>query len=111
MNSGFASSFHESLGGIRPDEDHPGFQKFYLKPTFLEGLEWCEVSYKSPQGEIQSHWKRNIDEITWTITIPENSTALVKLPMYAAKKIKLNNKKVKNNRFELTSGKYDIIIK
>ena len=57
MNSGFAASFHESLGGIRSDENHPGFKKFYLKPTFLEKLEWCEVSHKSPQGEIKSYWK------------------------------------------------------
>ncbi|WP_159951821.1 family 78 glycoside hydrolase catalytic domain [Polaribacter septentrionalilitoris] len=111
MNSGFAASFHESLGGIRPDENNPGFQKFYLQPTFLEGLDWCEVSYKSPQGKIESNWKRNSESIIWSVTIPENSVAMVKLPLYNSKKIKLNNKKVKSNRFELTSGKYDIIIK
>jgi alpha-L-rhamnosidase len=111
MNSGFASSFHESLGGIRPDENHPGFQKFYLKPTFLEGLEWCEVSYKSPQGKIQSNWKRNEDTITWSVTIPENSTALVQLLMYKRNQIKLNNKKVKSNTFDLTTGEYVISIK
>lgn len=110
MNSGFAASFHESLGGIRPDENHPGFQKFYLKPTFLEGLEWCEVSYKSPKGKIESDWKRNGEIIVWSITIPENSSALVELPMYTSKQIKLNNKKVKHNSFELTSGKYLIKI-
>jgi len=38
MHSGFAASFHESLGGIRPDSDHPGFSKFILKPCFLPGL-------------------------------------------------------------------------
>ncbi|MFC2110028.1 family 78 glycoside hydrolase catalytic domain, partial [Bacteroidota bacterium] len=103
MNSGFAASFHESLGGIRPDENHPGFQKFYLKPTFLEGLEWCEVSYKAPQGKIESHWKRNKEKIVWSFTIPKNSTAFVQLPMFSKKQIKLNNKKVKSNRFELTS--------
>jgi len=111
MNSGFAASFHESLGGIRPDENNPGFKKFYLQPTFLEGLEWCEVSYKSPQGKIESNWKRKENKVVWKVTIPENSFAMVKLPMYNSKEIKLNNKKVKSNRFELTSGKYDIIIK
>ena len=111
MNSGFAASFHESLGGIRPDENHPGFKKFYLRPTFLEGLEWCDVSYKSPQGKIESHWKRNKGLITWSVTIPENSAALIQLPYYTSNQIKLNNKEVKNNMFELTSGEYVIIIK
>jgi alpha-L-rhamnosidase len=110
MNSGFAASFHESLGGIRPDENHPGFQKFYLKPTFLEGLEWCKVSYKSPQGEIKSNWKRTKEKITWMITIPKNSSAFIQLPAYASKQIKLNSKAVKNSTFELTSGKYIIDI-
>ena len=110
MNSGFAASFHESLGGIRPDENYPGFQKFYLKPTFLEGLEWCEVSYKSTYGKIESYWKRNKEKIIWSVTIPENSTALVQLPKYSLKYIKLNDKPVQSNVFELTSGKYEIII-
>ena len=111
MNSGFAASFHESLGGIRPDENYPGFKKFYLQPTFLEGLEWCEVSYKAPQGKIESNWKRKENKVVWSVTIPENSVAMVKLQMYNSKEIKLNNKKVKNNTFQLTSGKYVIIVK
>ena len=110
MNSGFAASFHESLGGIRPDENNPGLKVFYLKPTFLEGLEWCEVSYKSPQGKIESNWKRNSESIIWSVTIPENSSAFVQLPIYSSKQIKLNNKKIKSNTFDLTSGKYLITI-
>ena len=110
MNSGFSASFHESLGGIRPNENHPGFQKFYLKPTFLEGLKWCDVAYKSPQGEIKSNWKRNKSKISWSIVIPENSSALVQLPAYESKQIKLNKKKVKSNTFELTTGSYIINI-
>ncbi|WP_288956395.1 family 78 glycoside hydrolase catalytic domain [uncultured Polaribacter sp.] len=111
MNSGFSASFHESLGGIIPDEDHPGFQKFYLKPTFLEGLEWCEVGYKSPKGEIKSNWKRNKGKIIWSVTVPENSVASIQLQMYTSKQIKLNKKRVKSNTFELTSGEYVITIK
>ena len=111
MQSGFAASFHESLGGIRPNRDYPGFENFYLKPTFLKGVDWCEVDYKSPQGKIKSHWKRNKGVIIWSVTVPENSTALVQLPMYASKKIKLNKNRVKDNTFKLTSGTYTITIK
>jgi len=110
MNSGFAASFHESLGGIRPDENHPGFKKFFLKPTFLEGLNWCEVAYKSPQGKIESNWEKKGNKIIWKVTVPKSSKAQVQLPMFKAQQILLNKQVVTNNKFELTEGQYIIII-
>jgi hypothetical protein len=35
MHSGFAATFHESIGGIRPDTSEPGYQRIRLRPTFL----------------------------------------------------------------------------
>ncbi|MFK8058658.1 MAG: family 78 glycoside hydrolase catalytic domain [Polaribacter sp.] len=110
MNSGFAASFHESLGGIRPNENYLGFKQFFLKPTFLDGLDWVEVSYKSPQGKIESSWKKEDAKIIWSVTIPNNSKAIVQLPMYARNQIKLNNKVVKANEFQLESGSFTITI-
>ena len=110
MNSGFAASFHESLGGIRPDENNPGFKKFYLQPTFLEGLQWCELAFNSPQGKIESHWKREGGIITWSVTVPENTGALVRLFQYSKHEILLNNKKVTNNEFNLPAGSHVITI-
>ena len=110
MQSGFAASFHESLGGIRPNEDYPGFKKFYLQPTFLEGLNWVEVTHKSPQGIIESSWKKEGEETIWTITVPENSEGIVQLPHYQKQKITLNNTSVHANVFNVSSGKHIIRI-
>ncbi|SEQ76964.1 alpha-L-rhamnosidase [Hyunsoonleella jejuensis] len=110
MQSGFAASFHESLGGIRPNAEYPGFKKFYLKPTFLEGVDWVEVTHKSPQGTIESYWKKEDSKVVWTISVPEQSEAIVQLPYYKKEQIKLNNTSVSANVFNVSSGKHIIRI-
>lgn len=110
MQSGFAASFHESLGGIRPNEEFPGFKKFYLKPTFLEGLDWVEVTHKSSQGIIESSWKKEGLKIIWSITVPDNSEANIQLPHYQKEQITLNNASVNANVFSVYSGTYTIIV-
>ena len=104
MHSGFAATFHESLGGIRPDAEHPGFKHFVLRPTFIPDLEWVKVSLQSPQGEILSAWKRQGDHIIWSVTVPDNSTAQVQLSAYKAEQIKLNGKAVGENYFTFLPG-------
>ena len=85
-------------------------KQIFLKPTFLTGVDWVEVSYKSPHGIIESNWKKQGSKIVWSITVPDNSSAFVQLPAYTSKQIKLNHKKVKNNTFELTNGRYVITV-
>jgi alpha-L-rhamnosidase len=108
MHSGFAVTFHESLGGIRPDPEQPGFKHFILKPCFLPGLEWAKAEHRSPYGLISSHWKREGSSINWTISVPENSTATVLLLPFDAAEVKLNGKAVADHNFELTAGNWKI---
>jgi len=108
MHSGFAASFHESLGGIRPDPDHPGFSKFILKPCFLPGLEWVKTEYRSPFGLISSHWAREGNSIVWKVAVPENTSATVKLSQFQPSEITLNGTSVAGNNFKLTTGNWKI---
>ncbi|VGO12672.1 hypothetical protein PDESU_01225 [Pontiella desulfatans] len=80
MHSGFAAAFHESLGGIRPDPETPGFKNIILKPCFLHDLEWAKASVQSPQGLISSHWKREGGQVIWQVVIPPDTTATVEFP-------------------------------
>nr|WP_319509529.1 family 78 glycoside hydrolase catalytic domain [uncultured Draconibacterium sp.] len=111
MNSGFAASFHESLGGIRPDAEHPGFKNFFLQPCFIPGLDWVKTSHNSPHGLIKSAWERKNGMISWTLSIPENTTAKVRMDAFSAEQISLNKKTVDENNFSLKSGEYKIVIK
>ncbi len=108
MQSGFAAVFHESLGGIRPDPDQPGFRHFILKPCFLPGLDWAEAEHRSPFGMISSRWKREGGKVIWTVAVPAGSSAAVELPLYRSAEIMLNGRAVESPAFELTAGTWTL---
>lgn len=45
---------YKGLGGIKPDEDKPGFANIMLEPHFVEGLNQLEARHNGPQGELIS---------------------------------------------------------
>lgn len=108
MHSGFAATFHESIGGIRPDPSQPGYRRVVLRPTFIPDLEWAKAEYESPQGLISSRWKREAGRVVWNVSIPAGSTAQIELPLFDSDQIKSNGKPVTKNQFELASGDWTI---
>lgn len=71
---------YKTLGGIYPDERHPGFKNILLKPKFVQGLDAFEAKHQSPYGEIVSKWTRKGTQVVYEINIPANSEATVTLP-------------------------------
>lgn len=69
---------YEYLAGIRPLE--AGYSKIEFQPTFIEGLDRVDCSYRSVCGTIESHWRRSGKGIEWTVVVPPNTTAAVHLP-------------------------------
>jgi alpha-L-rhamnosidase len=67
--------FYKALGGIRVDPEHPGFGNVLLKPSFVEGLQYADISFRSPYGKIVSHWEKKRKDVTYRVTIPPNSAA------------------------------------
>lgn len=110
MHSGFAATFFESIGGIRPDSENPGFRHFILKPCFLPDLEWANVTYRSPYGKITSSWKVENDLIVWKIIVPTGTTARVVLNEYSNEEIELNDELIEGKIFDLNSGSSVITI-
>lgn len=108
MHSGFAVTFHESIGGIRPDTDYPGFERFILKPCFLPGLDWAKVEYDSAHGKISSHWKRSGNRVVWGVMVPEGTSARIELP--SVKRVSLDGKAVKKRGLNLDSGRWQFEI-
>ncbi len=114
--------FYRWLGGIRPNQDHPGFEKFFISPFLPEGLSNVSVAYHSPFGEIISNWKNyGNDKKVFELTIPRGSLALVTLPVTAQQKITFSEKSKgqsysqnridkKHVSFELPAGKYTISV-
>ena len=111
MHSGFAVLFHESIGGIRPDPEHPGFERIILKPCFLPSLEWAKAEHRSPHGLISSHWKRKGASVIWQVSIPADSSAMIELSQFDKQQILLNGKAVEHKIVDLKPGQWTLEIK
>jgi len=97
---------YKGLGGIKPDEQKPGFKNVLLSPNFVTGLDRFEASYKGPYGTILSSWKKTKGLVTYNVNVPANSTATVNLPVMEGAKVYLNNKEIKDKTTQLGAGKY-----
>ncbi len=66
--------------GIQRDE--PGFQKFVLQPTPdpTGEMTWAEGYYDSMYGKIYSKWEVKNGELTYSATVPANTSATLYLP-------------------------------
>jgi alpha-L-rhamnosidase len=71
--------YYKALGGLKPDAAHPGFKNVLIEPHFVKGLDSFNASHDGPFGDIQSSWKRNGNTVIFSLVIPANSTATLKL--------------------------------
>jgi len=51
-----------------------------MEPKFPEGLNHVKAAYKSVYGDIRSEWTKEGKTFSWDITIPGNTSAIVRLP-------------------------------
>lgn len=113
--------FYRWLGGIRPDPNYPGFERFYIKPYTPVGLESVSTSYAAPTGKIISNWiKEKDDSYHYKITVPKTSIAQVVLIKKPDQKITIiegqeflnsNYKEdIKDGEINLKSGNYEFRI-
>ncbi|MBK5194616.1 MAG: glycoside hydrolase family 78 protein [Proteiniphilum sp.] len=72
--------YYEDLAGIRNYPGSVAYKKLLMEPKFPEGLSHVKASYASVYGEIKSEWKIVDNAFSWDITIPPNTSAIVKLP-------------------------------
>lgn len=110
--------YYRWLGGIRPNPEAPGFERFTLAPAMPEGLDHATCTYQSPFGTITSSWKKADDNTyEYTVQIPAGSTADVVLPLQPTQQVmieeqtgrKLPNVAGQNaGRFSLPEGVYTI---
>ncbi|AZI27620.1 alpha-rhamnosidase [Pedobacter sp. G11] len=97
---------YKSPGGIKPDENQPGFKHVILDPHIVEGLSSFEASHIGPYGKITSAWQRTSKGIQYDITIPPNSTGTINLGMVSHMDIFVNGKLTQSGKINLAAGKY-----
>jgi alpha-L-rhamnosidase len=81
--------FMEGLAGIVPDDQHPGYKHFFLRPAVLDEpeLTWVRASYESPYGLIRSEWRVEGNQLEIKVTVPPNSRASLTIPTIHGKEV------------------------
>lgn len=74
------SWFYQSVGGIAPLEDNPGYERFLLAPRPPEALSWAKVSKETAYGTIRVDWQKKGDQMLIEASIPTGSKAKLVLP-------------------------------
>jgi alpha-L-rhamnosidase len=69
---------YRGVGGI--DTDGPGFRQIVIAPQPGGGLTEARASYDAISGKISSAWQRRGDTMMYTITVPPNTTATIRVP-------------------------------
>ncbi|WP_194774523.1 glycoside hydrolase family 78 protein [Pararhodonellum marinum] len=107
------------LGGIRINENSPGFKKFDIAPLPAGDLEWVKTSYDSPYGKITSNWIKKDSQFIVEVTVPANTTGTVSIPTKNLDELREAGEPVSENpdfsnfvfndglaQFEVKSGSY-----
>ena len=107
--------YYKALGGIKPDPAMPGFKNILLQPHFVEGLAEFKASFKTPQGELVSSWKKTPEGIRYALTVPPNSSATLTLDLQAGQTVTNKSQvwpsEVKNGFVRsFKSGNYEFLI-
>lgn len=79
----------QDLAGIRNAEGSAGYSRLDMKPDFsIQELDSVSSSYKTPHGTVVSRWKKDLERLLWTVTLPQGVTADCHLPDGTVRKIK-----------------------
>lgn len=65
---------YENVLGIRRDESHAGYKHFTLQPE-IGGFGYARGGIDTPYGRIESAWEQNGSRVSYTCTIPPNTSA------------------------------------
>lgn len=103
---------YKGIGGIKPDENKPGFKNVILEPNFVTGLNEFYSEHASPYGKIISSWKRNGKEIDYSVTIPANASAVIDFPVTKSSLVYLGKQRITNTQgYAIASGSYIFVIR
>jgi alpha-L-rhamnosidase len=106
----FASTNWNSAFRIEIDPLAPGYKHILLRPQ--PGGKLTEVSghLKTLYGEVVSHWRMDHGTFEWTVVIPPNTTASVRLPAGTGGRVTMNGQPVSGLVHEVEAGEYRFIV-
>lgn len=94
---------YRNIGGIRIDENEPGYKHFYIEPKLGGGITWAEVSHMTVHGKIYVKWQMENEMMKFKIQVPVNTCATVTFPVKEENQKHLEGQSV----MHLGSGEYE----
>ena len=87
----FMAWAYQFIGGIQlpekdgscaaiPDVSATALREVVIAPQFIDALTWAKASVNGPNGTIATAWRRDGEKVTLDVTVPPNTTAIVRLP-------------------------------
>ena len=92
LGGGPACWMFRGLGGIRATE--AGYRAITFRPGIESGLTYVKSSIDTVAGKCVSDWNYENGNLTWTLTVPANTTATVIIPVKDAKSIRESGKSI-----------------
>ena len=80
MFSSYDQWFYQALGGISVDEAATGCDRIAVRPYLSRATDDFSCSWQTVRGAIEVAWKREGDEVTIDIAVPEGVDAAIEAP-------------------------------
>lgn len=110
--NGIGTWFYQAVGGIRPDENNPGYKHMYVDPQIPNGLTWAKMTKESPYGTIAVDWQLDpAKKLNLNISLPVGTSATVAIPE-GAQSYLINNESFSveaNKTIEIENGNYALV--
>lgn len=107
--NGIGSWFYQAIGGIKPDENNPGYRHVLISPEAPQGITWAKATKETPYGTIAVDWKTENEIMKINLEIPVGCKADVAIPdRNETYHLNGQNFKTDTPSIELSSGKYTI---
>jgi alpha-L-rhamnosidase len=84
--------FYDTIAGLRPDPDAPGWKRFRIVPTPGGGLTSAAATLETPHGLAGSAWRIENGRMSLNVRIPHNTRADVELPVASGRGVTLDGK-------------------
>ncbi|MEP6676739.1 MAG: family 78 glycoside hydrolase catalytic domain [Ferruginibacter sp.] len=73
----------EDIGGIKSDNKAVAFKQINMRLNLIDELYHVNAGYESPYGKIISQYQHQKKSVDWKVTVPANTSAILKIPATA----------------------------
>ena len=84
--------FYNTLAGIRPDPEKPGFEHIIIKPYITPALSHVNAAVQTVRGTVSCKWELVNNNVRMEVVIPANSCADIYVPATCKDNILVNGK-------------------